>query len=84
MTVNEAIKGQYLASVGGDTMRKRLSILFPDDPEVERNLQTATPHELFDMWLDYEGVLGYTDQIIKALRESGYVVEPVEVSEEDA
>lgn len=29
----------------------------------------ATPHELFDRWLTYEGIIGYTDEILAVLHE---------------
>ena len=38
-------------------------------------LEIATPHELFEMWCNYEGLTHYADSIINALRECGYNVE---------
>lgn len=37
-------------------------------------LEVATPHELFEMWCNYEGIIGYADSIINALAECGYTV----------
>lgn len=30
---------------------------------------SATPYELFDSWLRYEGIFGYTDRIMEVLKE---------------
>ena len=60
----------------GQEMRNRLRKLWADpDWEARQNLKVMTPRELFDAWLTYEGIIGYTDSIINALRESGYKVE---------
>ena len=40
-----------------------------------RELEIATPHELFEAWCNYEGIVGYADSILNALRECGYNVE---------
>lgn len=47
------------------------------DPEAMQNLAAMTPYELFDAWLDWEGIIRYADAIICALRDSGYIVEEV-------
>ena len=82
MTQLEAMLNDYKFSINGQAMRKRLAELWgPDvaaDPEVRVNLINMTPKELFEAWMDYEGIIGYGDKIIRMLRDSGYVVEPVE------
>lgn len=40
-----------------------------------RELEVATPRELFEMWCEYVGIIGYADSIINALRECGYTVD---------
>lgn len=65
-----------LPSPNGWNMRERLGRYWEtEDPEALENLKNMTPEELFDAWLDYEGVIGYTDLMIQRLRESGYFVE---------
>ncbi len=39
-----------------------------------RELEIATPHELFEMWCNYEGLTHYAGSILNALRECGYTV----------
>lgn len=79
MTRDEAIKGQYLVSIGGEAMRDRLRKSWADpDWEAKENLKHMSPTDLFMAWLDYEGLIGYTDTIIERLRESGFVVEEVD------
>lgn len=39
-----------------------------------RELECATPHELFELWCDYEGLIGYADKILCALEDCGYSV----------
>ena len=82
MTQLEAMLNDYKFSINGQAMRKRLAELWgqdvADDPEVRVNLINMTPKELFEAWMDYEGIIGYGDKIIRMLRDSGYVVEPVE------
>lgn len=82
MTQLEAMLNDYKFSINGQAMRKRLAELrgpdVADDPEVRVNLINMTPKELFEAWMDYEGIIGYGDKIIRMLRDSGYVVEPVE------
>lgn len=77
MTQREAAAGQYLVSPGGEAMKERLIKLWDGNYDAE-GLSTMTPTELFDAWMDYEGIIGYTDTIIQMLRESGFVVEEVE------
>lgn len=82
MTQLEAMINDYKVSINGRAMRKKLAELWgpdvADDPEVRANLINMTPRELFEAWMDYEGIIGYADTLIRALRDSGYVVEPVE------
>lgn len=82
MTQLEALLNGYRFSMNGHAMRARLTELWgpdiTDDPEVRANLINMTPKELFEAWMDYEGIVGYGDKIIQMLRDSGYVVEPVE------
>ena len=60
----------------GAAMRSRLRRYWgEDDPEAMQNLQTMTPIELFEAWLNWEGIISYADKIIDRLRESGYIVE---------
>ena len=40
-----------------------------------RELEIATPHELFEMWCNYEGFVHCADSILNALRECGYALE---------
>ena len=75
MTQNEAIKGQYMVSVGGEAMMKRL--VATEDFEMAY-IETMSPRELFQTWLEHEGFIGYSSTIIEMLRESGFVVEAVE------
>lgn len=37
-------------------------------------LECATPHELFELWCNYEGLVHYADKILEALRDCGYEV----------
>lgn len=65
-------------SPNGAAMRKRLADLWSgtdDDPEIRNNLQHMRPGDLFQAWLEYEGIIGYSSTIIERLRESGYIVE---------
>lgn len=79
MTKAEVIKGQYMVSPGGEAMKERLRKSWADpDWEAQENLEHMSPMDLFMAWLDYEGIIGYTDTIIERLRESGFVVEEVE------
>lgn len=39
-----------------------------------RELECATPHELFEFWCNYEGLIGYADDILSALEDCGYRV----------
>lgn len=81
MTQLDAMMNDYAVSINGQAMRKRLEKLWGEasnDPEVRVNLINMTPKELFEAWMDYEGIIGYADTIIRMLRDSGYVVEPVE------
>lgn len=81
MTQLDAMLNEYMVSINGQAMRKKLEELWQDvadDPEVRANLINMRPRELFEAWMDYEGIIGYADTIIRALRDSGYVVEPVE------
>lgn len=56
-------------------MRDRLRKLWADpDWEARQNLEHMTPTELFDAWLTYEGIIGYTYSIIEALKDSGFEV----------
>ena len=60
----------------GQAMRDRLRELWADpDWEARQNLECMTPTELFDAWLTYEGIIGYTSSIIEALEDSGFTVE---------
>lgn len=61
--------------MNGDEMRRRLLRYWEGDPESEKNVKEATPGELFEMWLEYEGIIAYGERIIRALRECGYKVE---------
>lgn len=81
MTREEAARGQYIVSPGGEAMKERLIGLWTEHggDYDEEGLESSTPAELFMDWMDYEGIIGYTDKIIRALRESGFVVEEVEV-----
>ena len=67
-------------SDNGQAMREKLIRLFEDDPIEQELIPDMSSRELFQTWLEWEGIIGYTDDIIRALRESGYVVE---VPEED-
>lgn len=59
----------------GQAMRDRLRRYWENpDWEAQENLRTMTPAELFDAWLNWEGIIGYTDLIIERLRESGFYV----------
>lgn len=82
MTQLDAMINDYRVSINGRAMRKKLSELWGPDvtdvPEVRANLINMTPRELFEAWMDYEGIIGYADMLIQALRDSGYVVEAVE------
>ena len=79
MTHAEVIKGQYMVSPGGEAMKERLRRSWADpDWEAQENLEDMSPMDLFMAWLEYEGIIGYTDTIIERLRESGFVVEAVE------
>ena len=81
MTQLDAMMNDYAVSINGQAMRKKLGELWQDvadDPEVRVNLINMRPRELFEAWMDYEGIIGYADTIIRALRDSGFVVEPVE------
>lgn len=40
----------------------------------ERELECATPHELFEYWCNYEGLVGYADKILEALADCDYEV----------
>ena len=82
MTREEAMEGQYLTSQGGDAMKDRLIRLWHGEYDHE-GLESMTPLELFDAWLTYEGILGYTENIIQALRESGFIVKEVEDGQDD-
>lgn len=65
-------------SPNGMAMRKELARLWEgteDDEEIRNNLQHMRPAELFQAWLEYEGFIGYSSEIIERLRESGYIVE---------
>ena len=65
-------------SPNGMEMRKELARLWDgtqDDEEIRNNLQHMRPAELFQAWLEYEGIIGYSSEIIERLRESGYIVE---------
>lgn len=44
----------------------RNHLLDTGDYTIEQ-LQDLTPYELFDKWLRYEGIIGYTDEIIASL-----------------
>ena len=60
----------------GQEMRDRLRELWDDpDWEARQNLERMTSTELFDAWLTYEGIIGYTYLIIEALKDSGFKVE---------
>ncbi len=79
MTRAEAINGQYMFSLGGQAMKDRLRKCWADpDWEAVTNLEAMRPMDLFMSWLEYEGIIGYSDTIIERLRESGFVVEEVE------
>lgn len=81
MTQLDAMINDYKVSINGRAMRKRLEKLWgtaSEDPEVRTNLINMTPKELFEAWMDYEGIIGYADTIIQMLRDSGYVVEAVD------
>ena len=72
-------------SPGGEAMKERLIRLwtaYGGDYD-EEGLETMTELELFDAWLTYEGILGYTEDIIQALRESGFIVKEVEDGQAD-
>ena len=63
----------------GYEMKERLKNLWEeDDPETMRNLEIMTPTELFDAWLTWEGIIGYTYEIIEALKDCGFKVEEME------
>lgn len=36
---------------------------------IDEAKRTATPYELFNTFLEYEGIIGYTDKIITTFRE---------------
>ena len=79
MKQNEAIKGQYLVSIGGEAMINRL--VETDDFD-RAYIETMSPGELFKTWMEYEGFIGYSSEIIERLRECGFVVEAVERGED--
>ena len=63
-------------SKGGQDMRDYLRGCWAtEDSEALGNLETMTESELFEAWLNWEGIISYADKIIRALRRSGYVVE---------
>ena len=82
MTEKQAIKGQYIVSIGGEAMKKRLFDEMATDCEdvekLRKDLKSMKPMELFSAWMNYDGILGYDELMIRMLRESGFVVEPVE------
>ena len=64
-------------SPGGTAMRERLRQCWTDaDYEAQENLWAMTPLELFEVWLNWEGIICYgADTIIDRLRECGFLVE---------
>lgn len=83
MKTEEAIKKQYMVSLGGLDMKERLRLEWMEDDQKSvqdiLDLENMRPADLFKEWLNWEGIIGYTDLIIERLRECGYVVEEVEV-----
>lgn len=74
--MGRALNYGKIYSQNGRAMRERLAKLWVDhDAEAQDNLQIMTPGELFQAWLEYEGIIGYSSMIIERLRESGFVVE---------
>lgn len=66
---------KYETSAHGEMMREELRVAWADpDWEARQNLESMTSSELFDAWLDYEGIIGYGDKIIGQLRKSGFLV----------
>lgn len=46
---------------------------------IKQAQQQFTARELFDMWLEYEGISGYTNTIINVLTELGYIEGDIDV-----
>lgn len=42
-------------------------------PTLARVLETHTPRGVLDIWLQYEGIIGYTDQILRAATVLGLI-----------
>lgn len=75
----EAIKGQYIVSIGGKAMIERL--VATEDFE-KPYIENMSPMDLFQTWMEHEGFIGYSSEIIERLRECGFVVDPVERGED--
>lgn len=46
-----------------------------DDPEaLKAELERMEPGERFNAWLEWEGIIGYTDKIMIALDQCGFLI----------
>lgn len=73
MTKEMALNNNYMFSMHGENMKKKLCREMNLDPEyVDMDAE-----QMFRNWLEWEGISGYDQKIIRALRDCGFVVEPV-------
>lgn len=51
--------------------KEQIIELFAEEQHMalEEARASATPYELFNSWLTYEGIIGYTDKILAVLHE---------------
>lgn len=51
-----------------EALSERLDV---EDITLEGALENYTPREIFEEWLEYEGICGYTDKILAVLGQLG-------------
>ncbi len=39
----------------------------PNDTNADKEISIMTPHEVFNSWLEWNGIIGYTDDIVYAV-----------------
>ena len=49
-------------------VRRNMGLDF-DDTSIDNEIETMTPTEIFERWLEWQGIIGYSHRILSAVEE---------------
>lgn len=70
---NRPLGGEGIAALDGPVLAV-IDQFWDENPHKRgnRDLEDLTPKEVLDIWLTWEGIQGYTEQIIKLIEDLGW------------